>query len=70
MVIITKFKYQDTVWFMNNNAVFNGRVIKVYTFSQFDNTTRIMYKIQFLEQFVKLIESRLFATKEELINSL
>jgi hypothetical protein len=70
MVIITKFKYQDTVWFMNNNTVFNGRVIKVYTFSQFDNPTRIMYKIQFLAQFVKLIESRLFATKEELINSL
>ena len=70
MVIITKFKYQDTVWFMNNNAVFNGRVIKVYTFSAFDDPTRIIYEINYSATFVELKESRLFATKEELIASL
>lgn len=70
MIITTKFKYQDTVWFMNNNAVNNGKVIKVSTFSSFDNPVRILYEISYASNFVELIEQRLFATKEELIASL
>ena len=70
MTITTKFKYQDTVWFMNNNAVTNGKVIKVSTFSAFADPTRIIYEINYSATFVELKESRLFATKEELIASL
>lgn len=70
MIITTKFKYQDTVWFMNNNAVNNGKVIKVSTFSAFADPTRIFYGVSYPGNFMELIESKLFSTKEELIASL
>jgi hypothetical protein len=68
MKIETKFSLGETVWFMKDNKAISGDIKGVnYT----ENTDRKITVSYYIASFPYVIyENRLFATKQELLDSL
>lgn len=70
MTIETKFNLGDKVFVLYNDKIQEVSVTGVYAFYEY-NPIHINYRVKFVAGGeTKLSEDRLFATKQELINSL
>lgn len=70
MKIKTKFDIYQKVWFMRNNKCENLPIIEINCKAIGKHFPIIYYDFQTEDGTVKEIEEKVFATKEELINSL
>lgn len=70
MKIETEFDNGQSVWFMRNNKCDNRPIIEINCVVIGQHMPHIYYNFQTEDGVVKMIEERVFATKEELINSL
>ena len=73
MTIETKYNIGDEVWFMHDNKVKSGTIIKMCVVVERDiNSQYVSKSVQygFYNFNYTYIENRLFPTKEELLKSL
>lgn len=70
MKIKTEFDCGQKVWFMRNNKCENLPIIEINCKAIGKYFPIIYYDIQTEDGAVKMIEEKVFATKEELISSL
>lgn len=73
MKIETKYNIGDEVWFMHDNKVKSGTIIKIDVVLERDMNSQNVGKSVYygLYNFISpYIEQRLFPTKEELLKSL
>lgn len=69
MGINTKFDVGDRVFFMNNNKVCETNIERITIITEEDNI-EIRYRVKVNYTYKSLPESKVFATKQELLNTL
>lgn len=70
MKIETEFDVYQKVWFMRNNKCENLPIIEIQIRVTEKHSPRIDYFFQTEDGTISVYEGKVFATKEELINSL
>lgn len=70
MEIKTEFDIYQKVWFMRNNKCENLPIVEININVTGKNPPIIYYYFQTEDGLVNVYEKKVFATKEELINSL
>jgi len=76
MTITTKFDIGDEVWFLEGNKAKQSKITRIAPYSNFSEKRGISWELDikldsiFGGLYLNKYEDELFATKEELINSL
>lgn len=76
MTITTKFDIGDEVWFLEGNKAKQSKITRIAPYFNFSEKRGIAWELNvklgdaFKELYLSKYEDELFATKEELINSL
>lgn len=70
MEIKTEFDVYQKVWFMRNNKCENLPIIEIHVAIAGKYDPRVHYYFQIEDGTISVYEGKVFATKEELINSL
>lgn len=76
MTITTKYNIGDEVWFLKDNKIQKSKITKIAPYFSFSEKRGISWELDvkldafFGNTYLSKYEDELFATKEELINSL
>lgn len=70
MELKTEFDIYQKVWFMRNNKCENLPIVEISCNVTGKHFPCIYYNFQTEDGFISVYEDKVFATKEELINSL